>query len=93
MANPNPSKARAAKKAKRMKPGDLSDAKDLFWRTLMRLKDQLDTVCEGETDTAELTKLSHAIGQLGSTYMKCIEVGELEARLQDLEDALERKAA
>lgn len=83
--NPSPHKARAARKRK-AKPGTVADLTALLWRAIDRLEAHLGTVADGEEiDTAELCKLTHAISQTAGTYLKALEVGELEARLAALE--------
>jgi len=58
------------------------------------LEGHLDTSATAEEpDTAELCRLTHALSQSASTYLKALEVGELEARVQALEAAhTEREA-
>lgn len=84
MANPNadPTKARQAKKRKRLgQMGTLDDARALLWKALERAADIL------ESEDAVLTlKAIHAVSQGAAVYARIVEVGELEARLTALED-------
>ncbi|MCA9840191.1 MAG: hypothetical protein KC422_24995 [Trueperaceae bacterium] len=83
-----PHKARQAKKAK-LKPGDIKDITSVLWSAIVRLEQHLVAVTESDTDTNELCKLTHAMSQAASTYIKALEVGEYEARLTELEKAYE----
>ena len=89
MPNPNPHKARRAKKAKRnLTLGTVQDLTKVLWSAITKLETHLGTVMEkDETDTGELCKLTHALSQSASTYLKALEVGELEARVQALEQS------
>ncbi len=85
MPNPNPHKARQARK-RRPKPGTVKQLSAVLWRAITHLEEHLDTTATAETvDTGELCKLTHALSQSASTYLKAVEVGELEARLEALE--------
>ncbi len=81
--------ARQAKKRK-LKNGDIKDVQSVLWSAIIKLKEHL----ESDNDTAELCKLTHALSQSASTYIKSLEVGEYEARLSELEKhlALEKAA-
>lgn len=91
MANPSPDalKARRQVRAKRRpKPGTVKQLTSVLWRAITHLETHLDTTATtGEVDTAELCKLTHALSQSAATYLKALEVGELEARLEALEKA------
>ena len=91
MANPNPDagRARLGKRAKRRpKPGTVKQLSAVLWRAITHLEEHLDaTATAEEVDTAELCKLTHALSQSASTYLKAVEVGELETRLEALEKA------
>lgn len=89
MANPDPTKARQARKARRREtPGTLEDARCLLWRALDRAGEMLDALDENEQpDHALALKAVHAISQGASAYAKIVEVGELEARIHALEQA------
>lgn len=84
-----PHLARQAKKrARRPKPGTVRQLSAVLWRAITHLETHLDaTASSNEVDTAELCKLTHALSQSASTYLKAVEVGELEARLEALEKA------
>lgn len=83
--NPNPTKARQAKRAKRRaQPGTLDDARALLWRALARAGDILD----GEdVEDATVLRALHGISQGAAAYARIVEVGELEARIAALEAA------
>ena len=90
MANPNPdaSKARRAKKNRRRpKPGTVKQLTSVLWSAISKLEEHLTADAE-EVDTAELCRLSHALSQSASTYLKALEVGEFEARLEALESTM-----
>lgn len=91
MANPNPDalKARRGARAKRRpKPGTVKQLTSVLWRAITHLETHLDaTASSDKVDTAELCKLTHALSQSAATYLKAVEVGELEARLETLEKA------
>lgn len=87
MSNPNPHKARQARR-RRPKPGTVKQLSAVLWRAITHLEDHLESTASVETvDTSELCRLSHALSQSASTYLKAVEVGELEARLEALEKA------
>ncbi len=74
------------KRARRPKPGTVKQLSAVLWRAITHLETHLDGTAAAETvDTGELCKLTHALSQSASTYLKAVEVGELEARLEALE--------
>jgi len=86
VANPNPHAARIAKKRAR-KPGDLSQVLRMLWQALLEAEEVLL-----ESDNAEWTlKAVHAISQSAGQYVKLLEVGELEARLAAVEQAMKER--
>jgi hypothetical protein len=95
MANPNPDalKARLGKRAKRRpKAGTVKQLTSVLWRALTHLEAHLDAIATAEeVDTSELCKLTHALSQSAGVYLKALEVGEFEARLQALERDTQRK--
>jgi hypothetical protein len=82
--NRSPHQARMGKKL-RGKPGDMHQVQLILWHALKRAQGVLDTAVEDD----ETLKACHAVGQLAGQYVKLLEVGELEARLTALEQALE----
>lgn len=85
--NPNPSKARQTRK-RRPKPGSVRQLQAVLWRAISHLEDHLNTAADRErVDTGELVRLTHALSQAAGPYLKALEVGELEARLEALERA------
>ncbi len=76
------------KRSRRPKPGTVKQLTAVLWRAITHLETHLDTTTNGKSvDTAELCKLTHALSQSAATYLKAVEVGELEARLEALEKA------
>ncbi len=94
MANPNPDATRARlgrKAARRPKPGTVRQLTAVLWRAITHLETHLDATAQAEkVDTAELCRLTHALSQSASTFLKAIETGEFEARLEALEEAAKR---
>ena len=87
--NPNPTKARQAKRKRKLKNGDIKDITGVLWSAIIKLEQHLSSVTEENgIDTNELCKLTHALSQSASTYLKALEVGEYEARLSELEKHL-----
>lgn len=106
MANPNPDATRARlgkKAARRPKPGTVRQLTAVLWNAITKLEAAIEPpVVNGylETDEAqknfaiqvgELTRLTHALSQAGGVYLKAIEVGELEARVAELEKQAEMR--
>lgn len=104
MANPNPNAARARlgkKAARRPKPGTVKQLTAVLWNAITKLEAAIEPpVVNGYLDDheaqknfavqiGELTKLTHALSQAGGVYLKAIEVGELEGRVQELEKQAE----
>ena len=76
------------KRSRPHKPGTVKQLTAVLWRAITHLETHLDTTASSnEVDTAELCKLTHALSQSAATYLKAVEVGELEARLEALEEA------
>ena len=73
--------ARLGKRAKN-KPGDLSQLAEVVWDALETARGILES-----SNTAEQLKACHAVFQGASAYAKVVQVGELEARLEVLEQA------
>ncbi len=77
-----------AKRMRRKKPGTVADLSSTLWRAISHLEWHLDDTAKAEQpDTSELCKLSHALSQAAGVYLKALEVGELEQRLEALEKA------
>lgn len=81
MANPNPSKARAARRQK-AKVGTLKDVVGMLWEALETARGLLQ-----DDDSHTRLKAIHALSQTASSYARVYEVGELEARIEALEGA------
>lgn len=82
--NPAPTAARIAKARKRIAAtdaGDLARLRTKLWGLLERVENVI--ACEGVT--VDNIKLTYAFTQLGATFTKTVEVGELEARVAALE--------
>ena len=89
MPNPNPYQARQAKRKGQRKAGTVDDLKAHLWAAIDKLSAALDT---DSPEVADLTRLTHALSQAATSYLRVIEVGELEARLEKLEQASERRS-
>ena len=86
--NPNPHQARQAKRRRRRKPGTVADLKKHLWAAIDKLSESL----EGDAvEVSDLTRLTHALSQAATSYLKVVEVGDLEARLTALEQSLEKQ--
>ncbi|WP_135230675.1 hypothetical protein [Deinococcus fonticola] len=83
MANPNPVNARLGKK-KASKPGNLKEVAGMLWEALETARELLS-----DDDTGTRLKAIHALSQTASSYARVYEVGELEARLEALEQAMQ----
>ena len=81
--NPNPTKARLAKKSAR-KPGNLQALQRKLWGAIVHAEEVLEGASRDQD--RELTlKAIHALSQCGGQYAKLLEIGELEARVAALE--------
>lgn len=89
MPNPNPYKARQAKKCARA-AGGIGDVRSRLW-------DALEAACgvidDPEADAALRLRAVHAVTQATASYAKILEATEFEARLQALEDQVDRNAS
>ncbi len=84
-----PHKARQAKKRRRArKIGDLTDLRRTLWQAIYQAEQML---LDADSDPATILKCVHAISQAAGSYAKVVEVGELEARLSELEKSLETR--
>ena len=85
-----PHKARVAKKrhARLRKIGTIADMQRELWRAILCARDVLQ---DPDNDTTATLKAVHAITSASSAYAKLVEVGELEARLGELEKSLEKR--
>ena len=85
-----PHKARQARQKRRRirKVGSLEDARRKLWQAVTCAEDVL---LDDESDNVTALKAVHAITQATTAYAKLVEVGELEARLAELEAALETR--
>ena len=82
--NPNPHKAREAKR-RRGKPGNIDTLLRVLWNALLEAEAVLMAT---EGDNPELClRAVHAMSQCAGQYAKLLEVGELEARIAALEAA------
>ncbi len=87
----NPTRARMAKK-KRQQTGNLKALQRKLWVALLHAEDVLE-----QAEQAELRlKAVHALSQCAGQYAKLLEIGELEARMAEVEARLagiDREAA
>ncbi len=80
MANLNPVPGRLAKRAKRYN-GDVQRLQGKLWAAILRAEVVMET---GGDDYLTL-KAAHCLSQVAACFLKAIEVGELESRLEELE--------
>lgn len=83
MSNPDPHKARRAKKAKRLKAGAVHDVKLRMWEAIEAAATVLR---DPEADPGLRLRACHAVTQSAASYVKVLEASEFEARLAALED-------
>lgn len=81
--------ARLAKRNRRA-AGDLAEARKRLYRAVeMAEACMLDAAAEG--DRAGVLKAVHATTQAVAAFARVVEVGELEARLEEIEGALKHR--
>jgi hypothetical protein len=78
-SNPDPLKARQAKR-KKAKPPNIQSATEVVWKAL-----QTATKILADENATMKLKACHAVFQGAQAFAKLYEVGELEARLSALE--------
>jgi hypothetical protein len=83
MANPNPVEARLARKRRRTQAGTIRDLTRVLWRAIQRLDEHL-----ADADRDLDLKAVHALSQIAGAYTRAVEVGEIEARLEAVEQQL-----
>ena len=85
--NPNPVAGRQAKRAaRRPAPGTVKQLTAVLWRAVKHLEAHIEARApHSEADVGEVTKLVHALSQAAGVYLRAIEVGELEGRVEALE--------
>ncbi len=90
MPNPNPHQARVAKKkqARLRKIGTLADMQRELWRAILCAKDVLQ---DPDSDTSATLKAVHAITSASTAYARLVEIGEIEARLEAVEELLKER--
>jgi hypothetical protein len=79
MANLNPVAGRLARRSKRSS-GDVRQLQAKLWKCI----GEAELVMIGG-DSTEKLKAAHCLSQVAMTYLKTVEIGELEARLEELE--------
>ncbi len=80
MANLNPVPGRLAKRARRAS-GDVARLQTKLWQAIL----QAEVVMLKEGDGLVKLKAIHCLSQVSASFLKCAEVGELEARIEELE--------
>lgn len=80
MANLNPVPGRLAKRAQRA-GGDVARLQKKLWQAIL----QAEAVMLKEGDDLLKLKSIHCLSQTAASFLKCVEVGELESRLEELE--------
>jgi hypothetical protein len=83
-----PHVARAAKKAKRRPtPGTIKHLQEKLWSIIAQAEERLNTE---NLSNNEFKSLAHTVIQAAGPYIKAVEVGEHEARLQALEEQVKK---
>jgi hypothetical protein len=89
---PNTAPARQAKRAKSQTRaaavGTLADVRAKLWACIGRV----EKLTEAD-DAGTVLRAAHAMVQACGAYVKVVEVGELEARLGELEKSLESRGS
>ena len=85
--NSNPLEARLARRRKR-KPGDMKALQAKVWTALEAASDLLES-----ESLDERLRACHAVFQGATAYAKVLQVGELEARLNEVEAAVKAEDA
>lgn len=80
MANVNPVPGRLAKRARRA-GGDVARLQQKLWQAIL----QAEGVMLKEGDDLLKLKAIHCLSQTAASFLKAVEVGELESRLEELE--------
>ena len=83
MANPNPYQARQRKR-RRGKVGTLAQTQQVLWRAIV----EAETVLDDAEGNNQILQACHALAQACTAYSKLLQVGEIEARLTQLERQL-----
>lgn len=86
MPNKNPSQARAAKadKRRRRKAATIDDARRALWRAV----EATEGVLTNSDDPALTLRAAHALTQSAAAYAKLVQVAEMEARIEALENQI-----
>lgn len=66
----------------RGRPGDLAELQKVLWYCLKRAQAVLDSAQDDELTL----RAAHAVSQVAGQYAKLLEIGELEQRVQALEE-------
>ena len=86
---PNTAPARMGKKKKAQRAaeaaGTLGDVRLKLWRALGRVEQIVE---DSDADPALTLRAAHCLSQTASTYVRLTEAGELEKRMDALEEAL-----
>jgi len=86
MANPNPTKARAANKRKtQRKLGDVELLRSVLWGVIQRIDGATTTSTPNDPIDPDTLAAIRLLPQVAGVYLKSIEVGEFETRLVALE--------
>ncbi len=84
-----PHKARQAKKRRRIrKIGSLTDARRKLWQAITSAEEVL---LDDQSDALTVLKATHAITSASTAYARLVEIGELEARLEAVEELLKER--
>jgi len=67
---------------RRRKPGDINGLRRTLWAALLEIEGLL-----GNDDPQLKIRAAHALGTLSGTYLKCLELADVIARIERLEAA------
>ena len=76
--------------AGRLKKWRALDSREQVQMRVMRALKTVETIMYAEhTPDEERRKCATTVSQLARTYLKCLEIGDLEERVEALEDAMQ----
>lgn len=79
--NKNPAAARLAKRNKAAQ-GDIEELRKLVWRVVVKLE---AAIKKAPNVDADVIKVCNSLAQMAPVFLRCVEVGEMENRLERLE--------
>jgi hypothetical protein len=72
-----------ARRKRYRKPGDVADLRRVLWSALTQIEELL-----ADNDPQMKIKAAHALGTLSGTYLRALELGDLEQRVRRLEETI-----